>query len=185
MTRQFQHPNNQHGVTLIISLVFLLLLTMLGLATMRSTTMQERMANNIQDRMMAFQAAEAALRAGERAVAGFAAKPVDVNPPSGSRPGPGQVWQRNTIEWESTNWWHNHGIAYGNNGANGSALIKQLSASPRYVIEYIGFVPASPGVGHQTGKPAGRYFYRITAHGTGLTDNAQVILQSTTARRFY
>jgi type IV pilus assembly protein PilX len=63
--RQF-HP--QTGSALIISLVFLLLLTVLGLSAMQSSTLQERMAGNAAEKNRAFQLAEAALRSGELAV---------------------------------------------------------------------------------------------------------------------
>lgn len=55
----------QSGTVLIIALVFLLLMTLVGVAAMQGTTLQERMAGNHRDRNLAFQAAEAALREGE------------------------------------------------------------------------------------------------------------------------
>ena len=55
------------GAVLLVSLVMLLLLTLVGLAGMRMVRLEERMAGNLRDRQMAFQAAEAALRAGETA----------------------------------------------------------------------------------------------------------------------
>lgn len=55
------------GAVLLVSLVMLLLLTLIGLAGMRMVQLEERMAGNLRDRQMAFQAAEAALRAGEQA----------------------------------------------------------------------------------------------------------------------
>lgn len=55
------------GAVLLVSLVMLLLLTLIGLAGMRLVQLEERMAGNLRDRQMAFQAAEAALRAGETA----------------------------------------------------------------------------------------------------------------------
>ena len=57
--------NVQNGSALIISLVFLLILTMIGVASIQDSTLQERMAGNERDRNLAFQAAEAALRVGE------------------------------------------------------------------------------------------------------------------------
>jgi type IV pilus assembly protein PilX len=62
----------ERGSALIIALVFLLLMTILGVASMQSTVLQERMAGNQRDRNLAFQAAEAALRAGEDWVGVFA-----------------------------------------------------------------------------------------------------------------
>ena len=57
------HP--EHGVVLLVALVMLLLVTVLGLASVRMLTMEERMAANSFDRNLAFQAAETALREGE------------------------------------------------------------------------------------------------------------------------
>lgn len=57
--------NQQTGSALIISLLFLLILTILGVAGIQTTSMQERMSGNMRDRNMAFQASEAALRGGE------------------------------------------------------------------------------------------------------------------------
>lgn len=56
---------DQSGAVLIISLIFLLLMTLIGVTSMQGTTLQERMAGNMRDRDLALQAAEAALRAGE------------------------------------------------------------------------------------------------------------------------
>ena len=50
---------------MVIALVMLLVLTLLATASARMTLMEERMTGNTQDRNIAFQAAEAALRAGE------------------------------------------------------------------------------------------------------------------------
>ncbi|SEP85115.1 type IV pilus assembly protein PilX [Ectothiorhodospira magna] len=58
-------PQKQRGTALVISLIFLLMMTILGVNAMRDTTLQERMVGNMQDRNMAFQASEAVLRVGE------------------------------------------------------------------------------------------------------------------------
>lgn len=57
--------NLQQGTTLIVCLIFMLLLTIIGVGAMRSATLQERMAGNARDSNVAFQAAEAALRDAE------------------------------------------------------------------------------------------------------------------------
>ncbi|WP_394752197.1 PilX N-terminal domain-containing pilus assembly protein [Crenothrix sp.] len=56
---------NQSGVVLVVSLIILVLLTLLGLTGMQTTSLEEKMAGNMRDKNMAFQAAEAALKAGE------------------------------------------------------------------------------------------------------------------------
>ncbi len=55
----------QQGSALVISLVFLVVMTLIAVGAMRDTTLQERMAGNLRDRSLAFQAAEGALREGE------------------------------------------------------------------------------------------------------------------------
>lgn len=49
------------GSVLIVSLIFLLLMTIVGLSAMNMSNLDERMAGNYKDHQMAFQAAEAAL----------------------------------------------------------------------------------------------------------------------------
>ncbi|MHC8288858.1 pilus assembly PilX family protein [Pseudomonas sp. XS1P51] len=58
----------QRGMALLVSLVFLLLLTLIGLSSMQSATLQEKMAGSVSLRNQSFQSAEAALRVGESAV---------------------------------------------------------------------------------------------------------------------
>lgn len=58
----------QRGMVLLVSLVFLLLLTMLGISSMQSATLQEKMAGSVTVRNTSFQRAEAALRLGETAI---------------------------------------------------------------------------------------------------------------------
>lgn len=53
------HPQHQKGAALLVSLVLLLILTVLALASANRSTLQERMAANSQDSNRAFQSAEA------------------------------------------------------------------------------------------------------------------------------
>ncbi len=55
----------QQGAVLLVCLVMLLVLTMIGVSSMSSSTLQERMAGGSRDYNQAFQAAEASLRVGE------------------------------------------------------------------------------------------------------------------------
>ena len=57
----FRNIKNQNGAVLITALVMLVLLTMLGLSSLTSTTMEERMAANSQEINRAFQAASSGL----------------------------------------------------------------------------------------------------------------------------
>lgn len=55
-------------MALLISLVFLLLLTLIGISSMQNATLQEKMAGSVTLRNQSFQLAEATLRMGESAV---------------------------------------------------------------------------------------------------------------------
>jgi Tfp pilus assembly protein PilX len=60
MTKTVHHAR-QRGAALITALVLLVILTMLGLSSMTTNTMEERMASNAQEKNRAFQAAESGL----------------------------------------------------------------------------------------------------------------------------
>ncbi|WP_016915312.1 PilX N-terminal domain-containing pilus assembly protein [Vreelandella stevensii] len=57
------HP--QQGMALVLSLIFLAIVTILSLSSMQGAMTQDRMASSQRDHSIAFQAAEAALREGE------------------------------------------------------------------------------------------------------------------------
>lgn len=56
----------QRGISLLVVLILLLVMSVLGIAVLRSSAMQERMAANMHDRSRSFQAAEAALMEAQR-----------------------------------------------------------------------------------------------------------------------
>ncbi|MEB0044617.1 MULTISPECIES: pilus assembly PilX family protein [unclassified Pseudomonas] len=60
--------STQRGMALLVSLVFLLLLTLIGISSMQNATLQEKMAGSVTFRNQSFQLAEATLRIGESAV---------------------------------------------------------------------------------------------------------------------
>ncbi|EGH15502.1 type IV pilus assembly protein PilX, partial [Pseudomonas savastanoi pv. glycinea str. race 4] len=64
-TQTYAFPARQRGMVLLVSLVFLLLLTLLGISSMQNATLQEKMAGSVTVRNVSFQAAEAQLRLGE------------------------------------------------------------------------------------------------------------------------
>lgn len=61
MTKHNIKRNRQQGATLIVSLVILAVVTLLGVASMRSSNLELRMAASARDRAVAFQRAETAL----------------------------------------------------------------------------------------------------------------------------
>ena len=61
--------SRQRGVSLIVSLVLLVIVTLLALGSLRGVLLQTRMSGTTTDRSLAFAAAEAALRDAERRAA--------------------------------------------------------------------------------------------------------------------
>ncbi len=57
---------HQQGATLVVALVILGIMTVIGTASMQSSTLQERMASNARQKLVANQAAESALREAEQ-----------------------------------------------------------------------------------------------------------------------
>jgi len=64
---RFQAATTQRGVALAVVLILLVVMTLIGLASLRGTLLEERMTSNMRDRSLAFESAEAALRQGEAA----------------------------------------------------------------------------------------------------------------------
>ena len=79
--------NAQRGAVLIVSLVFLLLLTLLATSSMQNATLQEKVAGTLKLRDASFQSAETALRIAEAKIgaAGFSlpacSSPTNCLPP--------------------------------------------------------------------------------------------------------
>jgi len=73
------HGNRQRGATLLVSLVILAIVTVLGVAGMRNSNMELKMAASTKDRSLAFSKAESVLRSVERDLSGEVAGVV---PPS-------------------------------------------------------------------------------------------------------
>lgn len=89
--------SRQRGIVLLVSLVFLLLLTLVGLSSMQGAISQEKITGSVRQRNQSFQSAESGLRLGEVAmgIPGFGLRPcgslVACAPPgeSASVTGPG------------------------------------------------------------------------------------------------
>lgn len=62
-------PTRQHGAALFVALMFLIILTVIGLSAANVGVLQERMAGNVRETNEAFQQAEATLREIEQALA--------------------------------------------------------------------------------------------------------------------
>ncbi len=178
--------NLQQGSALIVALVFLLAMTLIGVAAMRDTTQQESMAGNVKQRNLAFQAAEAGIRAGEKyledndpafvdwgsSCTGYCKAPTDTT-----------TLSKSIVElWMDYCWIISTGCTTaGSKEYTGglTAISAELSAKPRYVIEDLG-KKLVEGYDLEQGTPPVYYKpYRITARGLGGAADAVVILQTT------
>jgi type IV pilus assembly protein PilX len=165
---------SQSGAVLIISLIMLLLLTIIGTTGMSLVSLEEKMAGNLRDRNLAFQAAESALAVGEAAVA--AAKPT-ITCPGGANPVGYYLpmdancdgAKETTQVWDAALWTDDtKSLKYITDTTWG------LSANPRYIVEDLGVVDC---LGSAIGS-LGCHNYRLTARATGGTMVSVVLLQS-------
>lgn len=62
---KFAPRRRQHGISLAVSLILLVVITLVALANMRGVVLQNKMSAGTYDRSLSFQAAEAALREAE------------------------------------------------------------------------------------------------------------------------
>lgn len=178
----------QRGVALVVALVLLVVLTLVGLAAVRGTIMQQKMTSNFRDRQIAFQVGEAGLRQAQIVVQGLttpisaAALPATIRNCS---PASGNVCLANPLTSLPAT----------------SPLIQTVTSTtfnvgslaagqPKFVIEYMGnFQAPPPSVLQLSGcsgyAPCGvtntADYYRITV-SSGPTaagaDRATVTLQS-------
>lgn len=167
----------QRGVALATVLILLLIMTILGLAAMRGTLMEERMSSNQLDRSLSFQAAEAALRKGEEVAAGKPTLPGNGALGSGCAnglcaiPNPAvvtPVWLDNAV-WAA---------------APTVVVDPTRTANPQYIIELLaenvpskGSCTTSGDLSPDAACSGSERRYRITSR-SDAADRAEVMLQS-------
>ena len=171
----------QLGISLVIVMIFLVILSGLAVIVMQGSTFSARIAANEADRTLAFQAAEAALRDAENDINGTkfdASTPCDATPstcraeliywgdgfdtacnlgrciPNATSPN----WEDASI-WTSTSV---KSVVYGS--YTGAAALPVVNRQPRYILEYF--------------KQGDYAVYRVTAVGFGANDSTRAILQS-------
>ena len=175
--KNIQH---QHGAVLIISMIILLLLTILGVTSMRTTQLEERMAGNARDRHVAFEAAEAALVDAEQFVQTIVTKnPFDTDGSDGLYEDSSAIGRiEEYVDWSGGS------PAQGYLTATNITTSEGIATPPKYVIQLI---PSDESIGSDTvnlgnygdvAAKTGTTLVRITARGTGTSDNSVVFLQT-------
>jgi type IV pilus assembly protein PilX len=168
----------QRGAVLIVSLIFLLVITMLAVGSMQNTMLEEKMAGNASDRNLAFQSTESAVREAEVFIEGIVSL--------GNFGDAGGLRGRTATEpgfddqatWSDTNNYVTAAADYGSYD------------EPRYFVKHITTVSGTEGSlnmsGYGENKGTGDVtIFRITARGTGgSADSAEVILRTQYGRIF-
>ena len=172
----------QGGAVLVVSLLLLVTLTLIGLAGMRGTTMEEKMAGNMRDRNAAFQASEGAVRTGEKWIAQQTDPPATANT---GTPAP-DVYSEDAnlppLATQTPAWWGSDDNTLPAEPLQDAAGDDMVAEQPRYLMQYLDFRPDSFDVGIE--EPTGRHFYRVTGHGTGISPTARAVVQTTFVKRF-
>lgn len=166
----------QRGAVLFVALIFLLLLTMLGVSSMQTTVLEEKMASNTRERAIAFQAAESALRDAESYIE-HVTSVANFNGSDGlygsDNPEPSPA--------DSSTWLENSSAT-----REGTGLAKS-GAPPRYMIKRAGIYREDPSLNQDKPRPPREFwFFRNTARGVGGTEEggAEVMLRSYYGREF-
>lgn len=187
-----KHPlrtgRRQRGAILFVSLIILLILTIIGVTSMSSVTMEERMAGNLRDGDLALQASEAALRSAEAWLLGTGAEPAKCSTLGSAC---ATAWDEGVLpdlSFQTDAWWTSNGRLY-TNAAGGNALTggdgsgPYVAANPEFVIEFQNFVPDSLVVGHKNAQE-GRQYFLVTGRAHGGSISAESVLQTSYTKRF-
>lgn len=162
-------PARQQGITLVVVLILLVILSILGVAILRSTSMQERMSANMRDRSLALQGAETAMRYAQEQV--LAANIVW----EGKVPVAGDCTSSGICPTGSAAVWMS--LPGGSYDAN-------LASAPQYWIEYLGIAPGYKGSCDLVppSPDCESPLFRITARSQSL-GRANVVLQANVSSR--
>lgn len=173
----------QQGAALIMGLVFIVVLTVIGITAARMAGLEERMAGNMRDRALAMQAAELTLRDAERdimntvaasarGIAGITSFVADCGTSTGGTTTDDGLCYNGTAGYASPVWTTVSmtgvpSVEYGD--FTGAIDIPLVVNQPRYLVE--GFRKQIPGTGGDS------FFYRITVRAQGANPNTVVWLQ--------
>jgi type IV pilus assembly protein PilX len=158
--------------------ILIILIIISAVAIWKFPWLQEKLGlSNIDDKNLARQAAELALKDGELWLSNQTTKPIGVK----KCPKPTcMLWQKGALPTnlsvEKDSWWQTQGRIP-------SKKIPGVNTQPRYVIEEIQFVAEELNP-DELSKQQGYSYYRITAKGSGKSENTQSILESIYSVKF-
>ena len=162
----------QKGAVLFVGLMMLLVMSLIAITSMQGAILEERMAGNTRDSLVALQSAEAALQAGEAFldVGAFNLSDFDND-------GTDSLYDNSDQElWQSISWQDSSSTRYmAFNPSN-------VNTEPRFIVQHISETQVAPKLiveNYGEGEASKTIeLFRVTARGTGGSDNTEVILQS-------
>jgi len=191
----------QRGIVLVVAMVFLILLAMLAVTSMRTSLLEEKMAGGLRNQHLASLGAESALRAAEFRLwsAGNGMAPMLCGPLALDGcyvfvAGAPNATVQNFIN--ASGWITAGATTYASadmTALNGSLQSAALAANPVFIVEDLGMdLPPGLGPARESGatgmnvggpRSTARHLYRITARSRGGNPNAVRVLQSTFVAR--
>ena len=165
-------PHRQGGAALLIVLIILVLVTLMGLTTMKASVLQEKMSGGNADKTLAFQATELALRDAEQYIEAELTSTSSFV--EGCQSGLCLPVTDGSFVLDDFDW-DGKALKYG--AETGRAALGGVAHQPRYFIELM--PDMAPPLGDTVRAAATGTPYRITAIGYGRQAGTRVILQST------
>ena len=173
-----RHVTPGSGMVLLLCLLFLIALTLLGLSASADAILQHQLATNLRETERARQSALAAqtwaedwlldLNGTAPQICTIACEGLKLHPPGGLLQQP---------QFEESSWWLTEGYEAGIDPLSGDRLdtfAANSSSPPTWIIEVIHEEPVQ---GDEI-----QVWYRILARGSGQTENAISVIESTLTR---
>lgn len=169
---------NQQGYILATGLILLIILAILALYASGSSINEEKMAGALEDRQIALQNAEKALRVAED----YVYTSVDTTSDFVADCTGGLCTSSSTTPvWTGINWESDTAHTF---VLSGTDVVPQTLKQPRFIVELLDIVPAPPGESAKiTSGASYANAYRITAVGWGNKKGTSVMLQSVFVKR--
>lgn len=181
---------HQSGMALVIALVFLVLLTVIGIAALGNNTMQQRMTYGALERNQAFQAADSAVTSGESWLVAQTAQPVGTCTSASTTCTSPAIWARAGVTTppvtlsvlKTTSFWTSNGQAL--YGQQAGYTFPYTATQPQYIIEDAGHDLSGSAKTGQNPPGYQTYYFQITGRGFGNLSTSQALVQSVYARSY-
>jgi len=188
--QSFTMPKS-HGAVLVMSLMMLFVLTLIGVSSINTTSLEEKMTGNTRNRQLAFQAAETAVREAEKKITDEVNNPVSQFASANTTDGFYALSEGpSSTEALDKGWWLTTSGAVNNDHITYTGERQDVLSPARYTIEYLGETSQTEateiniyGGEEKKGGEGSIHTFRITVRGTGLNDNAVVVIQSHFGKR--